>query len=41
MVKGDKGPTGEMNKFKDAAAYLTPQDPVAKNSNTNSKCGAA
>ena len=41
MVKGDKGPTGKMNKFKDAAAYLTPWDHVAKNCNTNRKRGAA
>ena len=41
MVKGDKGPTWKMNKFEDAAAYLTPWDPVAKKSNNNRKRGAA
>ena len=41
MVKGDKGPTRNMNKFKYSSAYLTPWYPVAKNCNTNRKCGAA
>ena len=39
-MKEDKGPTGKMNKFEDAAAYLTPWDPVANNRNTNRKRGA-
>ena len=30
-----------MNKFEDAEAYLTPQDPIANNINTNRKCGAS
>ena len=41
MLKGDKGPTGKMNKFKYYAAYLTPWDPIANNCNTNRKFGAA
>ena len=40
MVKGNKGPNGNMNKPKYAAEYFTTWEPVAKNNNTNSKCGA-
>ena len=36
-----KMPTGKMNKLEYAAAYLTPQDPVANNLNTNRKRGAS
>ena len=41
MVKGGKGPTGNINNFEDVAAYLTPWDLVANNHNTNRKCGSA
>ena len=39
MVKGYTGLTGKMNKFEDAAAYLTPWEPVANSFNTNRKHG--
>ena len=38
ILKGDKGPTGEINKFGFAAAYLTPLEPVTNNCNNNRKC---
>ena len=41
MVKGDKGPTRKMNKFKYLAAYLIPWDHVSKNCNTNRRRGSA
>ena len=41
MAKGEKGPTGKMNKFEYSAAYLTPWDPVSKKRNTNRKSGAS
>ena len=41
MVKGYKGLTGKMNKFEDAAAYLTPWYTVSENRNKNRKRGAA
>ena len=41
MVKENKGQTGKINKYEDAAAYLTPWEHVAKNHNTNRKRGAA
>ena len=30
VEKHDKGPSGKMNKFEDAAAYLTPWDHIVK-----------
>ena len=40
-MKSDKDPTGKTNNYEDAAAKLTPQEPVAKNSNTNRELGTA
>ena len=41
MVKGNKSPTGNINKFELAAEYLTPWGSFTKNHNTNRKSDAA